>query len=259
MIRHRDLRAAVVVAVACAVAALVVPLSWLSLLLLAPLAFFLTGYALVAAAFVTGPQPWPRAFWLSVGLSLATLALLPLPLNFLGGLTPGTWAAGLVVVVLVACTVAARRRPPDWSDPGPAFPRPPRRPVLAVMLGLGAAVLVAAAIALAHTPLSNEKALGFTELWMRPAAGGAQVRIGVGNEEQHWTTFVVQAKFAGGPLVKRTLSLYPGSKSTFDLGVVPKPTPGRPTFVSVVLSRQPEESDHPFRRVYGWIPAGTEE
>ncbi|MBS1888306.1 MAG: hypothetical protein JSU06_14070 [Actinobacteria bacterium] len=253
---HRDLLAVLVAAAACAAAALLVPVGWLSLLLLAPLAFFLTGYAIAAASFVAAPQPWPRALWISVGLSLAVLALLPLPLNYLGGLRAGTWALALVLVVLVACAVAARRRPADWSPL--AFRRPPRPPALALLVGLGALALVAAAVVLAHTTLSNSKALGFTELWMKPAAGGDRVRVGVGNEEQHWTTFVVQARFAGGTVEKHILSLYPGAKTTFDFVVLPRPRPGRPTFVSIVLSRQAEESDHPYRRVYGWIPAGAE-
>ena len=111
MIRHRDLRTVALAAIFFTVPALVIPLAWLSFLLLAPLAFFLSGYAILLASFVEGPQPWPRAFWFSLALSLAVLALLPLPLNFLGGLTPATWAIALVLVVLVACGVAAGRRP----------------------------------------------------------------------------------------------------------------------------------------------------
>ncbi|MBS1679483.1 MAG: hypothetical protein JST08_19080 [Actinobacteria bacterium] len=258
MIRHRDLRLAVIVAVVCAGAALLVPIEWLSLVLLAPLAFFLTGHAISLAAFVKAPQPWPRSAWISVALSLAVLALLPLPLDVLGGLRPGTWALALVLVVIVACAIAAARRPDQWSGSSPALPRPPRPAPLTVALGLGALVLAGAAIALAHTTLSNGKAEGFTELWMRPGAGGAQVTIGVGSEEQRKTAYVVRAKFLGGATVTRSLVLAPGEVSSFHLAVSPRPGPGRPAFVSVLLFRRADLA-RPYRKVYGWVPAKAQE
>jgi uncharacterized membrane protein len=256
--RHRDLGAVTVLAIVCAAAALLIPVGWLSLVALAPLAFFATGYAIAAASFVGAPQPWPRALWLSVGLSLAVLALLPLPLNYLGGLRPGTWAAALVLVVLIACAVAAARRPDDWDAEGVASPHLPKPSPLAVVLGLGAAALVAAAIVLAHVPLSNGKAEGFTELWMRPGASGAQVRIGVGSEEQRKTAYEVKAKFVGGGEETRSLVLSPGETTTFDLPVSPPGTAASPAFVSVLLFRHADPAD-PYRRVYGWIPARAEE
>jgi uncharacterized membrane protein len=259
---HRDLRATLIATVVLTALALAVPVGWISLLLLVPVAFFLTGYAIMLAAFVGGPQPWPRAFWISLGLSLATLALLPLPLNYLGGLTAVSWAIALALVVLVACAVAALRRPSDRSDASPA-PRVPRPSPLTALLGVGSLALVAAAIVLSQTTFANGKAEGFTELWMKavPAAGAspAMVRIGVGNQEQHYTTYEVRARFAGGGEVERTLSLYPGSDETFELEADPQPTAAEPTFVSVTLKRRPEETDVPYRRVYGWIPAGAEE
>ncbi len=258
MIRHRDLGAISLAAIFCAVAALLVPLAWLSFLLLAPLAFFLSGYAILLASFVEGPQPCPRALWFSLALSLAVLALLPLPLNFLGGLTPATWAIALVLVVLVACGVAAGRRPADWDDDGLAGLRLPKVPPLTALLAVGAVALVAGAIVLAHVPLSNSKVEGFTELSMRPVDEGARVRIGIGNEEQHFTPFRVRAEFPGGRVVRRELSLEPGQTTSFDLEVMPRPTAEHPTFVSVVLYR-PGETGKPYRRVYDWIPAGPQE
>jgi uncharacterized membrane protein len=257
---HRDLRAIVLAAVVLATAALVVPVGWLSLLLLAPLAFFLTGYAIVLAAFVENAQPWPRAFWFSLGFSLAVLALLPLPLNYLGGMTPATWAIALVLVVLVACGVAAGRRPADWPDDGLGLRAPKLSPVTA-LLGVGALALVAGAIVLAHVPLANSKAEGFVELSLRPVhppAGGTLVRIGVGNEEHNYTGLRVRTTFPGNQVVRREIALPPGRTTTFDLNVTPEPTPGNPTFVSVVLYR-PGETGNPYRRVYAWIPAAPTE
>ncbi|MBS1895737.1 MAG: hypothetical protein JST59_30935 [Actinobacteria bacterium] len=264
MTRHRDLRAIVGVAAILALLAVLVPVDWISLLLLAPVAFFLTGYAIQLAAFVERPQPWPRALWISLALSLAVLALLPLPLNFLGGLRPGTWAVALVLVVLVAAAIAAARR---GAHPGADAPAPfmlPKPSPLSALLGLGALALAAGAIVLSQTTVGNEDAEGFTALWLKPAPsqgdGIARARIGVDNQEQHYTSYEVTAKFIGGGEVTRTVSLYPGSHTTFDLVARPRPTPGHATFVSVTLKRKPEEGAVlPYRRVYGWIPASTEE
>ncbi|MBS1844386.1 MAG: hypothetical protein JST53_08225 [Actinobacteria bacterium] len=264
MTRHRDLRAIALAAAILAVLAVVVPVDWISFLLLAPVAFFLTGYTILLACFVEKPQPWPRAFWISLALSLAVLALLPLPLNFLGGLRPGTWSAGLVLVVLGAAAIAAARRGSYPSAEAPARPALPRPSPFAALLGLGALALAAGAIVLSQTTVSNSDAEGFTALWLKPAPGQgpgeAKARIGIDNQEQHYTTYEVTAKFIGGGEVTRTLSLYPGSHTTFDLAATPQPTPDDPTFVAVTLKRKPEEGAvAPYRRVYGWIPASTEE
>lgn len=264
MTRHRDLRTIVLAASILAILAVVVPVDWISLLLLLPVAFFLSGYAILLACFVERPQPWPRAFWISLALSLAVLALLPLPLNYLGGLRPGTWAAGLVLVILVAAAIAAARRGGHPGSEAPATFALPRPSPFAALLGLGALALAAGAIVLSQTTVANGDAEGFTELWLKPApsqdGGAARVRIGVGNQEQHYTTYEVTAKFVGGGEVTRTLSLYPGSRTTFDLVATPRPTPGDPTFVAVTLKRKPEEgATVPYRRVYGWIPATADE
>jgi hypothetical protein len=261
--RHRDLLGIVVVAAVLAALAVAIPVDWISLLLLAPLAFFLTGYAILLAAFVEGPQPWPRALWIGLGLSLAVLALLPLPLNYLGGLRPGTWAVALVLVVIVACAIAGARRGERWEGDSLAALALPRPSPLAALLGLGALALAAGAIVLSQTTVANGDAEGFTALWLKPApaggAPGAQARIGVDNQEQHYTTYEVTAKFLGGGEVTKTLSLEPGTHTTFDLDADPQPSAGHPTFVTVTLKRQPEETAVPYRRVYGWIPATTAE
>jgi hypothetical protein len=257
MSEYRDLRAVAAAAAILAALALLVPLGWVSLLLLAPVAFFLTGYAISAAAFVAVRPDWPRALWIDLGLSLAVLALLPLPLNYLGGLTPGTWALALVLVVLLGCAVAAARRPSGWSDPRLDSLRLPKLPPTALVLGLGALALVAAALVLAFVPLSNSKAVGFTELSLRPVntRSGQAVRIGVGSEEQAATAYRLRVSFRGGgaPVVRR-LRLAPGETSVLQLFVSPQPRAGRPTFVSAELFRGGRRG-RPYRHVYDWVTA----
>jgi uncharacterized membrane protein len=258
MSEQRDLRAAAAAAAILAALALVVPLGWLSLLLLAPLAFFLTGYALSAAIFVAARPDPARALWIDLGLSLAVLALLPLPLNYLGGLTPAAWALALVLVVFIGCAIAAARRPQGWSDPWLESARVLRPRAAAVVLGLGALVLVAGALVLAYVPLSNSKAVGFSELWLRPvdSAAGSAVRIGVGSEEQAATAYRLQVRFGGSAPVVRSLRLKPGETTVVQLDAEPQPRVGRPILVSAGLFRRGER-ERPYRHVYTWLTAAA--
>ena len=202
------------------------------------------------------PPPPTRLATISVALSLAVLALLPLPLNYLGGLTPATWALALVLVVLVGCGIAAYRR--RGTEPAAlALPRPPALSPLSLACGLGALVAVVAALVLAFVPLSNNDAVGFTELSIHPVAapGGAAVRVGVGSEEQKATVYRLQVRFGGGgaPVVRR-IQLAPGESSVLQVLASPQPRAGRPTRVAAALYRAGEPK-RPYRLVYGWIPA----
>jgi uncharacterized membrane protein len=253
---NRDLRGCAAAAVVLAALALVVPIEWLSLLLLAPLAFFLSGYSILAAAFVRRPPEAPQAFFAAVGLSLAVLAILPLPLNYLGGLTPGTWALALVLVVLLGCGVAELRRGLGWNGPAEVAWRP-RASASAGLLGLGGLLAAVAALVLAFVPLSATHAEGFTELWLRPVqtAGGAAVRVGVGSEEKQATDYLLRVQFRGGgePIV-RPLTLEPGETTVLPVFASPQPVPARPGFVTATLFRR-DQPARAYRRVYAWIRA----
>jgi len=253
---ERDLRAVALAAIACGGLALAVPVEPLSLLLLAPLAFFLPGYALTAATLVRNRPERPQALVFSLGLSLAVLALGGLPLNYLGGLTPGGWTLLLVAVTLAGCAVAARRRGAAGVE-APRAPAPWRPGVLAATLATLGLLAAAGGVVLAFIPLSATHAVGFTELWLRPAPNAAAptARIGVGNEEKEATSYVLTAHFGGGrPAVQREVSLEPGETTVLDLPAPPGPE-GKPVFVLVDLARA-EAPDRTYRQVYGWLPAG---
>jgi len=257
--KNRDLVSLAAAAVLLAALALAVPIEWLSLLLLAPLAFLFSGRAIVAAAFVRRRPPRPQTLVLSVALSLAVLALVSLPLNYLGGLTAASWALGLVLVTLVACGIAALTR---HADEGSSIrpPRPPRVAPLSAVLGLIGLLAAAAAIVLAFTPLSASNAVGFTALWMRPVDGaaGTGVRVGVGSEEKYTTSYRLQVHLAGeSKPTGRRIVLEPGETKVLRLIVSPPPSAARPAFVTADLYLT-GEPDRPYRRVYGWIPAGGE-
>jgi hypothetical protein len=255
---NRDLTAVAGAAVVLAAAALAIPIEWLSLLLLAPLAFGLTGYAIVAACFTRRPPAWPQRVALSIGISLAVLALLSLPLNYLGGLTPVTWALGLVLVTLVACGVAVASRLPAPRRSGEPFRLPGVGPLNAGLAGAGLLATVAAVV-LAFTPLSASHAEGFTALWLRPfdSNAGAGVRVGVGSEEKQAISYRLEVHFAGsGAPIEREVELEPGQTSVLRVLAAPQPTAGSPRFVSATLflADQPEQV---YRHVYGWVPAGS--
>ncbi|MGE5407804.1 MAG: hypothetical protein ACM3NV_04260 [Syntrophothermus sp.] len=249
-----DLRLVAAAAALSAALALLVPVEAVSLLALAPLAFFLTGYAILAAS-MAAPPPWPQTLSLSVGLSLATLALGALPLNYLGGIAAGSWAVLLLTVVLVACAIAARRRAPGGAEarPRPSLPRP-----AALQIGLGAVgvAAVVAAVVLAFVPLPATHAVGFTELWLRPDAANAGERwaeVGVRSQEKRATSYrlVVRVGESGRPR-PRSLRLEPGEAVAVPIPVPPGLARDRAVPVSATLFLAADPA-RPYRHVYGWV------
>ncbi|HEX6228423.1 MAG TPA: DUF1616 domain-containing protein, partial [Solirubrobacterales bacterium] len=116
---HRDLQLAVIAAAASALVALLVPIEELRLIGALPLTLALPGYAIVAVTFARRPLGQAHVLLLSLALSLITLALGGLVLNYSpGGIRSVSWAVLLFVIVLAASRGAAIRRPP--VEPGRA-------------------------------------------------------------------------------------------------------------------------------------------
>jgi uncharacterized membrane protein len=244
---HRDLRLIVAAAIVCAALALVIPVEFLSLLFAAPLAFFLPGYAIAAATLVRNRLPTMQLLPLSLGLSLATLALGSLLLNYLGGLMAGSWALLLVLVTVVAASVAAVRRP----APQAGVMRLPRPAAATLMMALVGLVLAGGAVALAYTPLNAGHTIGYTELWIQPA-GDAAVWVGVGNQQHTRTGYELQVKFGHGATpVSRSLTLDPGEQAVVRL-TAPAGTPSGPLQVVGTLFRE-DTPGVAYRRVDTWL------
>ena len=143
--------------------------------------FVVPGYAVVAALFPRdGELDWIRRIALSVGLSIATVALLGLLLDATpAGLSLDTIAAAVVLGSLGLIGVAGLRRVrvpisdrlslaldvrrPTWGD----LPKSDRALAIAVAMALvsGAAVL---AVGLARPPAPDR----YTELYLLDSAGG---------------------------------------------------------------------------------------
>lgn len=253
---HTDLRTAVAAAVLCAVLALVLPFGALRLVFAAPLAFFLPGYAIASAAFARRPLARPKLLLLSVGLSLAVLALGALILNYVpGGIRAGSWALLLILVVLGASRAAAIARPAGDSS---SLPRPRFSPKRGEAALLGAGMVAGiAAIVLAFQPMSAKDAVGYSEMWIQPFDGNRSsgVQIGVGNRMQQRGFYLLRVRFGGedGKMAVRSFTLEPGEDEVLRLPAAARPS-GKPLPVVATLFR-PSRSDRPYRRVSDWIVA----
>ncbi|HET9153192.1 MAG TPA: DUF1616 domain-containing protein [Solirubrobacterales bacterium] len=201
---HRDLRLIVALTLVCAVGSLITPLGAVRVIFAVPLALILPGYALAAAAFGSRLPTWPERLPLTLGVGLACLALSSLVLNFApGGIHGLSWTLLLVLVVLLSCRAAARRR-------GPARHRPPFRPKLrpsgaTAILAVGALAMAAAALVLARATLENDRASGYTQLWIAPPKSTHEsTRIGITSEQQQTRNYrlVVEVEGAGRPVVE---------------------------------------------------------
>ncbi len=251
---HRDLSAVAAASVLCALAALVLPFPAICLVLAVPLALILPGYAITAAIFARRQTvEWPQALLLSVGLSLVTLALGGLLLNYVpGGIHALSWAVLLLLVVLNGCRTAALRRP-EAPAGAPQWPRL-HVTVPGAGLLLGALAMTIAALVLAFTTLPASNARGYTQLWLLPAKAPRQgVLIGVASDEQNPTTYTLRVRVGDRPnSVVRHFSLDPGRRWFFRLRSESPLKAGQSIPVSAALFAENDPHDV-YRRVSGWM------
>jgi uncharacterized membrane protein len=253
MSRPYELRRVGLAAAICAAGALLIPFEAVRLLFAAPLALFLPGYAIAAACFSRGSLDRPRFLLVSLVLSLSTLALGGLVLNYMpGGIRPLSWALLLLLVTAAGCWVAARR----W----PAGKRPARAPRVswpkpaAAALLLGGLAAAVAALVLAATTVPADNVVGYTELWALPAGGAEsrEVQVGVRSQEQTTVPYDLLIQVDKRPLVRREFSLEPGEERIVRLRTEPLLN-GTPIPVTATLLRQ-NQTDKIYRRVRTWLP-----
>jgi hypothetical protein len=251
---HRDLERVVLAAAVGAAVAIALPWDLVRLVAALPLALFLPGYAIVAAAFAGHDLERPQQLMLSLLCSLAVLALGGLLLNYLpGGLRTATWAVLLFILVVAASGVAVLRRPTAPRTPGRSRLRlgAIRRWDLPLLAGAGVAVV--AALILAFTPLPAGRAAGYTALWMLPGSGGQQgpLRVGVESAEHGSLAYLLVVDSGKARPQDFRFSLDPGGERTFTLPLrVPVGAKVR-VEASLYLAGRP---DRPYRRVVLWLP-----
>lgn len=212
-----------------------------------PLVLLMPGYALVAAAFPPRPDRtldgWERLL-LSVGVSLASVALIGYVLNLLpGGLTETSWTAVLAGVTIGAGVVGMLRRRGH---------RPPE--VAAVGLGgrgavllIGAVVVALSALLFARAAASDQRSPGFTQLWLVPAGqrDGQMLRLGVRSFEEQPVRYRVRVLVNGKAVIAwPVISLTPQQTWETTIALPSR----RPRRVDVFLYRG-TTSD----KVYRWV------
>jgi uncharacterized membrane protein len=249
-----DLRLACALAVLCAVAALLIPVDGVALVFAVPLLLILPGYAITAAAFARRPLPRPQFLLLSIALSLTTLVLGGLVLNYLGGIHPLSWALLIVLVVFASCRAAALRRGPGAKTP--RWPRPRLARLEAAML-IGAVAATVAALVLASSTVPAGNALGYTQLWILPQAGsgGSGVQVGVRSQQQTSVRYDLRVRIGDERLVKRSFRLAPGESRPLTLRVPPGTEGTVPVIATLLRHNRPTKV---YRRVKGSLTASED-
>jgi hypothetical protein len=253
---HRDLRWVCVAALVAALVAILVPWEIVRLLAALPLAVFLPGYAITAAAFGSQRLDPQRLAMLTLLCGLSLLCVGGIVLNFLpGGLRTVTWALLLLLVVLATARAAALRRgKPDGRSSGWTRPRLRGVDLACVVL---AAVVAVGALVFAYTPLPAGKAVGYTALWMLPSKDAADpaLKVGVISAEQGRRHYRLEARIGeDGKPTRYHLALDPDEERVI---AVPLNRPAGKR-AHVVVSLYDSERPHQlYRRVTTWT-AGSQ-
>lgn len=251
---HRDLERVSVAAVVCALGAALLPWEIVRLAAALPLTLFLSGYAIVAAAFASRELAPPKRMMLSVGVSLMVLVLGAFVLNiFPFGLTTASWAVLLPVIVIAAARAAALRRDPPRRRRAEGFslPRASAGSIALVSLAL---LIGIASLVLAQRPLPAENAAGYAALWMLPTDSREEaVRVGVLSNEQDSASYRLEVTQGKGRAPQTfQLSLEPGEERSFELDVRSAESGNRTRVVASLY-----HDDRPqrlYRRVISWLP-----
>jgi uncharacterized membrane protein len=246
-----DLRLVTAAAVLCALLALLIPVDGVALVFALPLVLFLPGYAITAAAFAQRPLATPQFLLLSLALSLATLVLGSLVLNYLGGIHPLSWALLLLLVAVAACRVAAVRR--RAGGKGVQLPRPRLGGLEAAML-LGAVAAAAVALVLASTSVPADDALGYTQLWIlsQPGAAGGKAQVGVRSQQQTSVDYDLRVRIGNDVLLRRSFRLAPGETRLVGLRAPPGTEGTVPVIATLLRHNRPTKV---YRRVKGSLTA----
>ncbi|MDH2347390.1 hypothetical protein [Bradyrhizobium sp. SSUT77] len=192
---NRDLRAALLWALATLAAVAVSDSLLLRTILGAPMVFLVSGHAVLRAIGVRTASITEHLAY-AVGASLAVGIAGGFALNVAGFLTPLGWAIWFCAITIGAALVADGRSDapdlPPWPDP------------LRVRFWQGAAITLAVllatgAYALAVRDETTYRQFSYTEFWMLPSAGDGPGRltVGVRNAETQPQRFDVEITIDG--------------------------------------------------------------
>lgn len=246
-----DLRLVAAAAVLCALPALLIPVDGVALVFALPLVLLLPGYAITAAAFAKRPLAAPQFLLLSLALSLVTLVLGSLVLNYLGGIHPLSWALLLLLVIFAACRVAAVRR--GTNGRAVQLPRLRLGGLQAAML-LGAVAAATAALVLSSTAVPADDALGYTQLWILPQPGtaGSRAQVGVRSQQQTSVDYDLRVRIGSDAVLRRSFRLAPGETRLVKLRAPPGTEGTVPVIATLLRHNRPTKV---YRRVKGSLTA----
>jgi hypothetical protein len=200
--RSRDLTRVIVASLA-SLALMVLPFGGLpKAIALVPLALVLPGYAISAAMFMPGSVTRGERLAYTLSLSVGAAAIGGLIWQLLFGLSRASWALMLVAIVLVAATIARRRRTAMSSDPAQRRSRLPPLGLPTALAILAAVLLTFAAVNVTIEGLRDQRAEShFSSLWALPyGPGGDSVEIGVLNHQGSVYTYRLSVDRAGIPV-----------------------------------------------------------
>jgi uncharacterized membrane protein len=175
-----------------------------------PLVLFVPGFIVTMILFPWSRLSIPERLLLSIGLSIALVALGGLILNLTPwGLQPSSlWIAFVVGLVIgIAILFYARR---TWWREGIAFPKNANFNARQWVLMALAALMAVMAFRVARTPAPQNGLEGYTLLSAQAAGTPNSIRLGVRSEEFKETKYQIKYQFNGkvhdGPM----LDLNPG-------------------------------------------------
>lgn len=208
----RDMLAVIALSGLAIILALLVPPDWGPARLLAlPLVLVLPGYAFVCALFPRQPSGIAERLVLSLGLSLALVALSGLLLNLTPfGLGTGSWAVFLGGITIAASLIALLRRRgqsrtvPVWFGGHMRFPM--RQGLLLAL----AALTICGAVLVSFISAEQQPRPEFTQLWILPVSKGSSmenvVRLGINNREAETVKYRLVVN-VNGKMVKQWTSI----------------------------------------------------
>jgi len=248
-----DLVAAIALALAGCAAALIPLEVWVRVVLLAPLALAVCGYAIVAALLPDAELSRGERLVYAVALSLAATTIGGVVVQLFLALDRTAWAILLAVVTIAAAAVAMRRRglrrsPPSTEAPGESGPRLALPGALSILTVAAAVAVAVAAVAISSAGAKRERdGYRFTALWVQPAeravGAGQAVAVGVDNHQGATARYRLVVRQGPATIVKRKLVLPDDGRFRLRLPAAPI-SPSDP--VTVSLHRNGEV----FRHVY---------
>jgi hypothetical protein len=256
--RNADLLAAVLLATVSAFVVEHTSIVAVRLVFVLPLLLFLPGYATTVATFGRTRLDGAQVVLLSLALSLSTVSLGALVLYLLPwGLRSSAWSLLAASVVWAGCAIAALRR---------AGTREQRRSVVFglrrlrardVVLLVGAAMIAAAAIAVARTPLPAAHAQGYSSLWLLPRSSerASTLDVGVTSGELFRTRYRLVVRSGTRSVYSRRLGLGPGDSWQHTIRLTPSGNNVRRSWVTAFLYRSNDRV--PYRRVRVRLTGGS--